>query len=530
MGTALLAVLWANFSLAAGINHFQPAAGPHNYVVTNHPAVLRHLTPSAWVLGSYARNPLVCRDAEGRSAYPIVEHQGNAELTAAVGLFDRFEVGASLPGVYVNGPAVPANPTALCGGFQPEGVNAFAVADPRAFAKVLLTPWNEGVVAAFRIATDVPLAQFSKQAGPFAGERRFPSLTPALTAGYSSEWFKVGVDLGMTFREPAPLGDIVIGQEVVYGAATEVTILPGTLFADLDLYGRAAPAFLLGSKNQFPLEAVVALKYFVGPVLLLAGAGTGLIADYGAPDMRVFAGVGFYPLPKKEPARQAPPSDRDGDGIPDEDDECPNEPEDFDGWQDADGCPDPDNDGDGILDADDECPNDPETFNGFEDEDGCPDALPGEDKVVVSVRRDQVAINDKVFFAFDSDRILPQSYGLLDEVARVIREHQEIANIRVEGHTDSDGGEDYNLQLSDRRAKSVRRYLIAAGVEAGRLEAEGYGKTRPIASNATEAGKAKNRRVEFRIVSSGEGQAKGDPRDKAAAPADIEPWEEEGWE
>ena len=70
---------------------------------------------------------------------------------------------------------------------------------------------------------------------------------------------------------------------------------------------------------------------------------------------------------------EATPRDSDGDGIPDDVDQCPNEPEDYDGFQDEDGCPDPDNDGDGIPDVDDLCPLDPEDFDGFQDEDGCPD-------------------------------------------------------------------------------------------------------------------------------------------------------------
>ncbi len=574
--------LFAVGTQAAGINHFQAAAGPHNYVVTNHPAVLRHMTLSSWLLTSYAHDSLVCRDESGEEAYSIVEHQVNADLAAAWGLFDRFEVGAAIPGVWLNGPKAPPNPSVRCGSFDPNGVNTLSVADPRVFAKVLLTPWNEGVVASLRVATDIPLAQFNQEAGPFAGERRFPNFTPALTAGYTSEWFKVGVDLGMTFREPAPVGDLVVGQAINYGLATEITVVPSTFFVDLDLFGKAAPAFLLGTRDQFPLEGVVAGKLFLGPVVLLGGVGAGLIADYGAPDARVFAGIGYYPLPEKEeePALEGP-SDRDSDGILDKadacpdapedidgfedkdgcpdvdndedgildiDDSCPDDPEDRDRWEDADGCPDPDNDEDQILDDVDECPNDPEVYNEHEDEDGCPDSRPDDaEKVVVIVKRDKVEILDKVFFAFDSDRILPKSYALLDKVAQVIVEHTEIPKILVEGHTDADGPAAYNLTLSDRRAKSVMRYLIAAGVEPERLLAEGFGESAPIESNASEAGKAKNRRVEFKIVEA-EADAPGDAdededegegddlpagedegEDAPAEPADDE-WEEDGFE
>jgi outer membrane protein OmpA-like peptidoglycan-associated protein len=547
---ALVAGALAPGAHAAGINHFNAAAGPHNYIVTNHPAVLPNLTPSAWLLGTYAHKPLVCRDADGNEAYPIVEHQGTGELAAALGLFDRFELGASMPATYIGGPATPTNTNVLCGGFDEQGVSTFGVADPRLFGKVLLTPWNEGLVASLRVEADLPLAQLNQDAGTLAGEKTFPNFKPALSAGYSSPWFRAGVDVGMIFREPAPLGDsLVIGQEITYGAGTELTVVPSLLYLNLDVYGKASPAFLLASRDQFPLEGIAALKAFVGPVVITGGAGTGLIADYGSPDLRVFAGVGWYPRPEPEepePEPEPEPGDRDGDGILDPDDECPDAPEDFDGfededgcpdvdndedgildrddecpdnpedrdrWEDSDGCPDPDNDQDEILDADDECPNDPEVYNDFEDEDGCPDSRPeDEKKVVVVVKRDRVEIKEKVFFAFDSDRILPKSYQLLDDVARVITEHTEIPKIRVEGHTSSEGSDKYNLALSRRRAASVMRYLVAAGVDPDRLESEGFGEAQPIDTNETEDGRSRNRRVEFKIV-----DEEGDVSDEEAS-------------
>src|SRR5262249_12871815 len=136
-----------------------------------------------------------------------------------------------------------------------------------------------------------------------------------------------------------------------------------------------------------------------------------------------------------------------------------------------------------------------------EDEDGCPDEA--DKKKLVVVKREKIEINDKIFFAYDSDRILPKSYDLLNNVGDVINQHTEIPAIFIEGHTDSDGPDDYNLQLSDRRAKSLRRSLIEHGVSDKRLKAKGFGETKPIASNDTEDGKAQNRRVEFTIIDQG---------------------------
>jgi outer membrane protein OmpA-like peptidoglycan-associated protein len=219
--------------------------------------------------------------------------------------------------------------------------------------------------------------------------------------------------------------------------------------------------------------------------------------------------------------------DRDGDGIPDDVDKCPDEPEDFDGFEDEDGCPDPDNDKDGILDKVDLCPNDPEDFDGFEDEDGCPDPdndhdripdkldkCPNEpetyngfededgcpDKGLVVVTRGKLEIMDKIYFETDKDEILPRSFPLLDQIAGTIKGHPEILLIEVQGHADERGDDEHNLDLTDRRAKSVMRALEDRDVTLGRLRAKGYGETKPICTQHNEECWSKNRRVEFIIL------------------------------
>jgi outer membrane protein OmpA-like peptidoglycan-associated protein len=105
-----------------------------------------------------------------------------------------------------------------------------------------------------------------------------------------------------------------------------------------------------------------------------------------------------------------------------------------------------------------------------------------------------------VNFKNDKDVLAPESRGVLDAAAAVLAAHPEIERVRIEGHTDNKGKPKYNKGLSDRRAKAVMRYLIAKGIEAQRLTSEGFGDTRPVMPNATEAGRAKNRRVELVII------------------------------
>lgn len=192
-----------------------------------------------------------------------------------------------------------------------------------------------------------------------------------------------------------------------------------------------------------------------------------------------------------------PENDNDNDGLADLNDLCPNYPEDKDGVADDDGCPE-DNDGDGIPDDKDKCPAKAETYNGIEDEDGCPEAL--KTKSLVEVTSDKIVIKETIFFKTGSAVILPKSFALLNQVYSVLKNYKHITKIRIEGHTDSMGNRKKNLKLSQDRANSVRDFLVGKGIEAGRLESQGFGPDKPIASNKTAKGRETNRRVEFVIA------------------------------
>lgn len=111
----------------------------------------------------------------------------------------------------------------------------------------------------------------------------------------------------------------------------------------------------------------------------------------------------------------------------------------------------------------------------------------------------QITIDQVIHFEFDKANIRPQSYPILDDVVSIIKSNPGIKQVRIEGHTDSIGSDAYNQKLSERRANSVKQYLINKGISAGILDAVGYGESRPVASNETAEGRAKNRRVEFHV-------------------------------
>jgi outer membrane protein OmpA-like peptidoglycan-associated protein len=155
-----------------------------------------------------------------------------------------------------------------------------------------------------------------------------------------------------------------------------------------------------------------------------------------------------------------------------------------------------DTDRDGVPDVEDQCPNEP----GPKENHGCPVAAPSAPpQKLVIVRRDRIEIRQQVRFRPNRSEILPSSYELLRQVANVIKAAPAIT-VRIEGHTDNVGKKQKNMRLSQQRADAVKTFLVRQGIDEKRLVAQGFGPTRPVASNATRAGKAANRRVEFRIV------------------------------
>jgi OmpA-OmpF porin, OOP family len=359
-----------------------------------------------------------------------------------------------------------------------------ALGDARIGAKVPLLEQGRfplGVAALL----DVRLPTGNKKA--FTGEGAMAVPTAVATRSFGRA--RLDAQLGYKIRETGQYAQLVVPDGFAWALGGSLELPPLSRIdrwkAILELTGEWPRGYdLSGARYRAPLSARGGLRAFLSPkVAVEVGGGTGLgEAGYGRERWRVFAGLRWTEL-----GVGPPDADDDHDGVPNRIDLCPLEP----GPKEMDGCPD--TDGDGIPDREDRCPRE----KGPAENDGCPVKV---DESVVEIETERLTLKDSIQFDTGKDTIKKESFPVLDQVAKLLSEHTEMRKIRVEGHTDNVGSASYNKDLSERRAASVVRYLAGKGVARNRLEPAGFGFERPIASNATALGRAKNRRVEFRIV------------------------------
>jgi outer membrane protein OmpA-like peptidoglycan-associated protein len=237
-------------------------------------------------------------------------------------------------------------------------------------------------------------------------------------------------------------------------------------------------------------------------ITLTVGGAFGADCGFGVPAFRFFSGITWQPSTSREQEeitrlQQRDRDDPDGDGMIGKADLCPDDP----GPPQNAGCPDQDKDKDGIVDRLDECPNEAAGQGGQK---GCP---------IAHVKGDEIVILDQVNFATDKDVILPESKPVLIAVGQVLLSHPEFREVKIEGHTDIRAGDAYNMNLSQRRVESVKKFLVEEqGIDPTRLKPDGLGHTAPIAddtgclgpddslSEECKRNTSKNRRVLFRIM------------------------------
>lgn len=465
----------------------------------------------------------------------LIPARFDAHLLLAYQLHQRVELGLDLPLTLFqsdNFGLLSAQ------GFPQDGVAAFAPGDIRGVVRVgLLTedqfPVSLTAIAELRVPTGDELS--------FTGDLGLV-FAPRLAVERSLGNLRLMGNAGVRLRQHGQFLNLYVGNEVTFGAgavfrlpwsfpwAREIDVL-GELHLSTPFEAPFTFAQADSLKTPFALQVGARAKVWKRfGVELGIGKGMGIESGYGRETFRLFFGVTYG-------VNKATEVDLDNDTVYDDGDLCPTEPEDLDGFQDEDGCPDPDNDGDGVPDLNDQCPTEPgpAELDGCPDRDGdeipdnvdkCPD-LPGpaekegcpyEDPQVV-LESDRIRVRGNILFETASDKIQPRSYGMLDEVFKVLKDNPDVGPVQVEGHTDNRGSRAYNVDLSGRRAKSVVNYLVNKGIDRNRLRSRGFGFDRPVGTNATPIGRAKNRRVEFNLLEGTESGPSVEQIDEISTPA-----------
>jgi OmpA-OmpF porin, OOP family len=511
----------------------------------------------------YSLNPLktsqitVDPTTRRNSAESVIHDQLSTYATAGFEFADRLTLAVSLPIAWEQDGHQPyqANVTQLgAGATTAFSTTGPAVGDARIdFRYVAYRTLDRKGAIGLQLSVFAPSGTIQN----FGGDGSVAAL-PMITGEYTLKFITFVANTGIDFRPTnginapasAPGAGLGIGNEWRWAVGAFIPIkdgkyrIGGTIFGQTGLSNNAETGNTIFTANNTPIEWQAEARMKLGLFgsndkwWASVGGGSRLADGYGAPDFRIVALLGAYvpiidsnpPAPDRRVEIRRTISegqkDTDHDGIPDELDPCPLEPEDHKDPDPNDGCPAPkDTDGDGIPDNVDKCPTVAEDKDGIEDNDGCPeedvdkdgipdatDACPREPgqpnpdpkkngcPTFIKLEGSQIRILQQVHFATGSATILADSFPMLQEIVNLLKANPSIKKLMIEGHTDDQGADAYNLNLSKLRAASVKAFIVQHGIDAGRLDSQGYGETRPIDDNKTAAGRAKNRRVEFKIT------------------------------
>jgi OOP family OmpA-OmpF porin len=533
------------------LNRFEPSGGGSDWFSLESIDFRGNGRPSLGVIGDFAYKPLVLYNRNNEEVETLIEQQLFLHAGFSVNLFDRLRVGASLPIVLTQKGNDGGTTT---GNLLYSAPKDAGVGDLRLGVDLRLFGSHRGFIrAAIGGYVFFPTGDRSK----YTGDGRVRGAPRAMIAGDIGP-VAYALQGGLHLRPVSDRGFPELGNEAWGGVALGVRPHEAVLIGP-ELYGTSTISNSnFGQLRASPVELLFGAHFTIADDWRLGlGAAPGLTQGLGSPRFRALLRLEYFPAIK-------PPSDRDKDGVFDFEDACPDEPgrrtkdpetngcprrpppppppsdRDKDGIIDAaDACPDTpgvptddpktngcppiaDRDKDGIPDSEDACPDvpgvktdNPKT-NGcadkdkdtiFDPEDACPDAAGPPDPdpkkngcPAARVENNQIIITQQVKFKTGSATILPESDVILDAIQKIMEEHPEIKKVRIEGHTDNRGGAAYNNGLSKRRAASVVKWLVDHGIDKSRFTSQGFGFSRPIATNKTEEGRQENRRVELHIV------------------------------
>jgi outer membrane protein OmpA-like peptidoglycan-associated protein len=407
----------------------------------------------------WGHKPLVLYDVNGHEVGAVVSDQLFVHAGASLVLWDRLRVGFNLPIAIVQ-----AGDGATLAGIQYRAPAAPQLGDLRLGADVRLVGRYR---SPFTLAAGASLYLPTGSQDDYTSDGVVRAVVPHANVAGEIGAFVYAARLGFELRRSEIVGGVRLGDDFQFGAAAGARLVDDKLVVGPELYGSTVVeggAFRTGGT---PLEAIVGVHYqFLPDWRAGVGFGPGIVRGDGAPLFRALASIEWAPAYRGG-------GDHRGEAHRDE------------------GRRLEDSDHDGVPDAYDACPDKPGRRSSDPRKNGCPR---------VRVEERQIKITEEIKFKTDSAELLPESDGVLIEVRDTLDAHPGIRRVRVEGHTDAIGDPGYNRELSQRRAEAVSTWLVAHGVDKSRLQSVGVGEARPIDTNATEAGRHNNRRVEFHIV------------------------------
>ena len=451
------------------VDRFQPGAGAFDVLGVSSPETAHDLDWHASAFADYARDPLRLIpvgpvDPTAPSQVRLLRNQSMLHLGGSVGFGDNLEIGAVLPIALAQG----SGSAPMLGGGLQNGVASSGFGDLRLLPKIRLFSFG-GVV----LGASLPLSLPTGRSDAFLSQGSITATPTALFELQRGLPVRLVANAGVILRSGKQLTNLDVGNALAYGLAGELpfAVRSQNLAAMATLQGEAN--FSKGGSVERPMELMAAMRWTpLAGLDLVAGGGPGLTNGYGTPRYRMFFSFAFTPAVLPSRHRLAPPPV--------------------------------------LMPAMDVPPvlvklDSPTII--LSDPQQSPVVLVASDLIAeepelakLDTDSGKIDLLAPVQFKHDSDVLLNESRGVLDSAVTVLQAHPEISRIRIEGHTDNQGKPAYNKVLSQRRATSVLRYLVRHGIAAKRLEARGFGEEHPVASNATEQGRAINRRVELLIL------------------------------
>lgn len=349
------------------VQRFHPGPGPRNFITSRGARTDGEFAWSAGLFANYALEPFVVvscvseTDCDDQNVLQpndvkVVENLVTADLLGSLTVIPRVQLGLRLPLTFADGQGITDT-----GAGDPDELSGFGLGDIELEAKVRV--WGEPkdtVVIGLAPFITAPLGTVTAE-DKFIGDPLPTAGLRAIFDGHEGA-FRFGANLTGLFRGEGRVGSTTVGPaEFRYGVAVGYDISP-VIGVVADGFGSTKFSSKNGT-NSLEIDAAGRVTPLGSGISIMFGAGAGVIEGVGVPAVRGFLGVTYV----------AESRDRDGDGLDDNVDQCPTEPEDKDGKQDEDGCPDTDNDDDSVPDHLDKCPAEAEDPDGFEDLDGCPE-------------------------------------------------------------------------------------------------------------------------------------------------------------